>query len=84
MCPDNVLRGMSGLGGMMVRVMLVQNEDTVRRQIVIARQRAPGQEIVHRFVELDADGRVLMVQQEIEAEISFLPHTHFDGVRNLQ
>ena len=84
MCSDYVLRGMSGLRGVMFHMMFVENEDAVRRQIVISCQRAARQEIVHGFVELDAHGRVLMVQQEIEAEIPFLPHADFDGVRNFQ
>ena len=38
------------------RRMFVQHEHSVRREIIIAGQRLAGEEIVHGFVELDADG----------------------------
>ena len=56
----------------------------MRGQVVITGKRAAGQEIVHGFVELDAHGRVLMIDQNIHPHARFLAHADLDVIRHFQ
>ena len=50
--------------------MFVKHEDSVRRQIVIARKSVAGQEIVHGFVKLDSHRRTLVIEKKINFHIN--------------
>src|ERR1043165_3210159 len=64
--------------------MFVEHQYPVRRQIVIAGKGIAGKEIVHRLVKLDAQRRVLVVQQEINPGIILLAQAHLDIIRHLE
>src|SRR6185369_8104529 len=56
----------------------------MRLQIIVARECITGEEIMHRFVELNSYRRSLMVQQEKNAGIVFLPHADLDGIGHFE
>ena len=65
-------------------MMFVKDQHAVRRDVVVAGERVAREEIVHRFVELDADGRVLVVEQEENAHAFLFAHADFDVFGNLE
>ena len=64
--------------------MFVQHQHAVRRQIVRPGEGRAREEVVHRFVELDAHWRGLMVEQEENFPIVRLAHAHFHVVRHFE
>src|SRR5208282_147408 len=62
----------------------VKDQHAMRRNVVVAGERIAREEIVHGFVELDADGRVLVVEQEENAHAFLLAHADFDVFGNLE
>ena len=64
--------------------MFVQHEHAMRWEVVIAGKVVAGQEIVHGFVELDSEWRVLMIQQEEHLGVFLLAHADFDVVGDLE
>src|SRR5882724_4188193 len=72
----------SGLG--FRRRMVIEHEDAVGREVEITGDGRAGEEIVHGLVELDADGGVLVVQQEIDAGVFLLAQADLDGVGHFQ
>lgn len=63
---------------------LVEHEHAVRREIVVAGEGLAGQKIVHRLVEGDAHGGILVVEQEINLLVALLPEADFDVVGHLE
>ena len=53
-------------------------------EVVVAGEGGVGQEVVHRFVELDAQGRGLMVEQEKHLGAGPLAHAHLDRLGDLE
>ena len=64
--------------------MLVEHQHAVRRQIVVAGEGVAGEKIVHRLVELDAHGRILVVEQKINARAFLLSHADLDVFRHFE
>src|SRR5260221_1544197 len=64
--------------------MLVQHKHAVGWKIVVAGKGVAREKIVHRFVKLDADGRVLVVEQKENARALLFPHTDLDAFGNLE
>ena len=64
--------------------MFIKHKNPVGRQIAITRDGVPGKEIVHRFIELNAQGRTLMVEQEVNPGIAFLAQADFDIFRHFE
>ena len=56
----------------------------MRGQIIIAGKGAAGQEIMHWLIKTDANGGILVVEEEIDLHLIFLPHAHFDGVGHFE
>jgi len=44
--------------------MFVENEHAMRLEVKISRDSGAGKKIVHRFVELNAQGRIPVIQKE--------------------
>src|SRR4051794_36067642 len=66
---------------LMLFVMLIQHQNTMRWQVIISLEAGASQEIVDRLVELQPDARILVVQHKIDFGVFFLAETHLDGVR---
>ncbi len=64
--------------------MVVKDQDAKRLEVVIARESDSGEEIMHGLVKLDADGGILMVNQEENARAFFLPHADLDVFRDFE
>src|SRR5258705_13995824 len=71
-------------GRMAVFGLFVQHEHAVRRQIVASGERVSGQEIVHRFVKVQAHRRTLVIQEEENPLAVLLTHTDLDRVRHFE
>src|SRR5665213_4211229 len=63
---------------------LVQDQDAVGREVVVAAEGAFGEEIMHRLVEGDAHRGALVIEEEINFGVFFLPQADFDGVRHFE
>ena len=62
--------------------MFVEDEDAVRLEVEIARDGCATQEIVHRFVKLNAVWRGLMVEQKIDVRIVSVTHADLNLIGN--
>ena len=58
--------------------MFVEDEHAVPRKVVVAGDGVAGEVVVHRLVKMDADGRILMVEQEINPRAFLLAHADLD------
>ena len=56
----------------------------MRREVIVAGKGVARQVVMHRLVKLDADGRVLVVEQKVNAGAFFFPHADLDIFRNLE
>jgi hypothetical protein len=64
--------------------LFIDDQHSVWWQIVITLEIAAGQEIVDRFVEVDADRGRLMVEEEIGAALAALAEADLDGIGHLE
>ena len=58
--------------------VFVEDENTVRLEVKVPGNSCAGKEIVHGFVKLNAVWSGLMIEQEIDVGIVFVPHADFN------
>ena len=64
--------------------MIIEDQDAMRWEIEVASKRAAGEKIVHGLVKLDAHGRILVIEEEINARVFLLAHGDLHGVRHFE
>src|SRR5262245_55260053 len=66
------------------RAMLIEYQDPMRLQVVIAREGVAGEKIVHGLIELDTQRGTLMVEEEKDTAVVALPHAHLHCIRHFE
>lgn len=64
--------------------MFVEDENAVGLKVKVSRDGCAREEVVHRFVKLDAEGRRLMVEKEKDVCIVSVSHADFNLIGHLE